>query len=354
MNKFKIIFKICLTILFFINCSTVSNKVVYESNYYKNLAAENSQSANEFVKKIEYKKALVYLDESLRYNKLADNISGISLNYADIGKVWLLMNDFNEGLRYYNMAKETIDNESGEGDYQKETAYILNALGEAHYLLKDYDKSKDYFNSALEIENELKNEENIAIIYMNFAKIEKSVENYEMALKYFLNSTEVFEKLYKKKLLNNIKNLGLAYYSVGHLYSKLNNPDNSEKYLRMALKIDKMIEDINGIADDYYGLGIIQYKKNNFVKAKQYLIKSKDIYKILDNLPQYNLINDYLLDIYKKDNALDKYLSILEENYLLQNKDENIKKNIIDTLKNPDISKYLSDADIKRLNEKYK
>ncbi|HOF01129.1 MAG TPA: tetratricopeptide repeat protein [Spirochaetota bacterium] len=354
MKKIRVIFKICLTIIFFISCSTVSTKVVYESNYYKNLAAENSQSANEYVKKIEYKKALVYLEESLRYNKLADNISGISLNYADIGKVWLLMNDFNKGLSYYNLAKQTIDNESGEGNYQKETAYILNALGEAHYLLKEYEKSKDYFNKALEIENKLKNRENIAIIYMNFAKIEKSVGNYKKALGYFLNSTGVLEKLYKKKLLNNIKNLGLAYYSVGHLYSKLNNPNNSEKYLKMALKIDKMVEDINGIADDYYGLAIIQYRKNNFKKAQQYFIKSKDIYKILDNLSQYILINDYLLDIYQKDDALDKYLSILEENYLLHNKDENIKQTIIDILKNPDISKYLSDDDLKRLNEKYK
>lgn len=340
-----------------LSCSTVSKKIIYENNFFKNLAAENSQNANEFIKKVDYRKALIYLNDSLKYNIMADNIPGIIQNYCSLGRVNLLLNNFDEGIELYKTALEIVENEKESIDNKKEEAFVLNGLGEAYHLVKRFDEARGYFSRAKKIESNLGNMENIALINQNMGKIEKAEGNLEKALEYYTSSSSILEDLYKKKKIENIKNLSLIYYSIGHLYSKLNNPSKAIGYIKMALDIDKMTEEVNGIADDYFALGILYLKSEMIKKSLISFMKSRDIYKILDNIQQYEAVNDYLIEIFFSQSELKKYFNILEEQYVIKkdNKDKSIIKNkITELIQFENIGDFFSSEEIKTIIEKYK
>lgn len=342
-------------IIIFFDCYTISKNVSYENNSLKDIAKDNSNMANKLIQEYNYKKALEYLKDSLKYNIMADNFEGIIKNYLDIGKVNILLQDSSEGLRYYYRALNTFKNEENNSKYRYLEAYIYNSIGEAYYLLKDYSKAIDFFNMALNIEKSLNNKENIAIIYQNMAKIEKSNNNLKKSLEYLLLALSILEKLYNEKEIKNIYNLSNIYYLIGLIYSKLDHLNEAKRYLFKALEIDRMTENSRGIGDDYYGIAIISEKEKNFEKSLLYFIKAKDIYRLIDDLEQYKDVTKKIINIQYYLGLYKEYINSIQEMILLSKGDE--KKYYLDmlvnSLKDENIKKELTNEEINEILKKF-
>ena len=72
-----------------------SEEFEIEVNNIKKIAKEEEKSAFEWMTKFEYLKAINFLKDALNNNIKADYTSGIILNNAEIGKVYVMMKDYN-------------------------------------------------------------------------------------------------------------------------------------------------------------------------------------------------------------------------------------------------------------------
>ena len=334
-----------------LSCSTVSKKVTYEKNDFKNLAADNSKNANVFLDKYEYQKALDYLNESLKYNTLVDNISGIVLNYVNIGKVYSLRKDYESALLYYNKAL-SIAEKNEDIILDKEKSIVYNGMGEAFLLNKDYENSQKSFEKALEFkigeEERAQIETNIGRIYFNKAE-------YQKALEYFKKTLVTYEKLYKDYKLSSAKNYSFILYFIARSNLRLTNYDVALDYIKKALNIDKLIENPSGIADDYYIFGRI-YERTDTEKSIKYYIKSKTIYRLIDDVNGYTETLKKLALLNYNKNDFKEYFILKKEIFLLAKASEknSIGKDIADLLENKDAMKILDKDSISEIEEKYK
>lgn len=299
-------------------CSTLSNKVVYESYTLRNKAAENIEVARDFIGRYNYDKALEYLNEALKFNKLSDDVPGTAVNYYDIGKVKLLLEDYDGAQTAFSDGLSVVNREPRSGDFLKrEEALLLAGMGESYYLMENGDLAEKYYNDALKIESGLGNGENIGILYSYIARVETGRGNFDKALGYFNQTTAIFEKLYKSKMLSNAKILSSIYYSTAHLYSKKGSPEKSLEFLYKALELDRLIENSIGIADDYFAVYQVKLKLNEKKSALDFLLKSKELYRALDKVAQYREAVHELADIYYSEGRYKEYFSLKKEEFLL-------------------------------------
>jgi tetratricopeptide (TPR) repeat protein len=283
-----------LLLIPFFSCLSIQQNP-YEQNDIKNLASEKTKTANQFMSRYDYEKALQFYREALKYNMMVDNVSGVIRSRADIGKVFILQGKFDEALSIFEEGhKISLE----DNRYKIERAYVLNAKGEAYYYLEDMGNAIKYFQMALALESSLGNQENQALIILNIAKVERKMGNHQRALDSLQKARRLLEGLYKKSELNNLKTLSLVYYSIGQSYSKLGNFTSAANAINLALEIDKLIENASGIADDYYALGVIASKTENGSEALKFYKKSRDIYFILDNKEQYAVLSFLIGEIY--------------------------------------------------------
>ncbi|MCK4795770.1 MAG: tetratricopeptide repeat protein [Spirochaetes bacterium] len=346
----KNIYIISLLLIILSSCLTNAN---YENNDIKNLASDNTKTANEFLRRYEYQKALEYFKEALDNNLMVDNLPGVIKNYADIGRVYILINDFDLSLEYFNTALELT---SEDKNLEMEKAYVLNGIGEVYYYLKEYKISKKFFKKALKIESSLNNTENQALIMQNIAKIERSKGKYDKALNQFISSARLLEIPFKWGNLENIKNLSLTYYSIGQTYSKLENYSKAIEYIKKALNIDRMIENASGIADDYYALGVLAEKSNmSFNEVLKYFERSRNIYKILDNVNQYVELINKIAAVYYNNNDLKKFYENKRIAFVLTRSDakKNIANEILEMLKDERAKNIFSEDEILEIKKKY-
>jgi tetratricopeptide (TPR) repeat protein len=293
----RLYFFIIIAVIISLSCSTVRKEITYKRNDLKNLAADNAKTANQFLDTYNYEKAVVFLNEALKYNKMADNISGVITNYADIGKVYLLWNKLDKGYENYNTALDIALEESKKRNMKTELAYVYNGIGEAGLLLGKYADAEQFFGMALEVEKQLANDENQALIKVNLAKIYSINSNPQKSLEFLLEAIVILEKLYANNKLENIKNFPSTYYSIAKKYYDLNNYGKALEYAKKAYEIDKEIENASGIAYDYFIYAKI-YEKTDVDEALKNYLKAKDLYYILDDLSQYVSVSNSLANIY--------------------------------------------------------
>ncbi|HOV13223.1 MAG TPA: tetratricopeptide repeat protein [Spirochaetota bacterium] len=340
-----------LLIITISSCSTVAKKITYEKNDLKNLAADNSKNSNSFLDKYDYQKALDYLKESLKYNTMVDNISGIIFNYANMGKVYLLTKSYDTALKYYNQALE-IAEKNDDINLDKEKAFVYNGIGEAYLLNKEYENAEKNFNIALKLnisdEDKAQIETNIGRIYFNKTE-------YSKALEYFSHSLLIYEKLYNDYKLSSAKNYSFILYFVARINLRMQKLDIAHNFIKKALEIDKLIENSSGIADDYFIFGRI-YEKSDADKSIKYYNKSKAIYRLIDDINGYSETLNKLTILHYDKKEFKEFFLLKKESFLLAKSEEknNIGKEIANLLNNEEALKVLDKSIVNEIEEKYK
>lgn len=187
-------------------------------------------------------------------------------------------------------------------------------------------KAIEYYQKALVIYEELKDDTNIMYCYVCLGDTYDEMENFEKAFEYNLKGYE-----YAKKK-NSKDNICMFTWNLGFIYCEMNLPKKAFPYFQICsstaetIKTDKEYY----VSSAHTGLGIAYSCDKNYKKALEHFYKGQ-----YHNDTKYRLaylMNNYyfLADLYKKTNQIDS--SIVNYNRVLDlEKEINSPKMKLDT-----------------------
>ena len=211
--------------------------------------------------------ALAYYNKSLQIFTSINDYIGIASLYSNIGIVYYNRGDDTKALENYLLSLKYAEQ-------SKDKVRILTALNNTGglYFLKPatYDKALEYFTQAMQISEELGDEEklgvicvNIGLIYMDtlFANNDdsKALFYFEKALKAYGDSEGSLD----------------AYNGLGKLYNKEGKFDLAIQSLNKALEITERINDPAKMLLQWLGLGDVYVQKKDYRTALQYYQKAE-------------------------------------------------------------------------------
>ncbi|MGB5927545.1 MAG: tetratricopeptide repeat protein [Cyclobacteriaceae bacterium] len=118
-----------------------------------------------------------------------------------------------------------------------------------------------------EVMKNMADEMGLGIAYRNSGVVFFREGDYERAMDYYLQATEIFENLNHKKESANM------YYNIGLLFSKQGNERNAQEYYLKCLKVRENAGDNQGKASVYKALALLHRRAENYDISLSYYDK---------------------------------------------------------------------------------
>ena len=198
-------------------------------------------------------------------------------------------------------------------------------LGNASIILGNYALAKSHFEIAKTILQSLlkKDDENktfiygLARCYSSLGVIFSQEGNYYASLDNYQNGLKLYQKInHKSSISKSYNNLGIVFKSRG-------NNAKALEYFKSALKIQEEIGE-QAMPVTLTNIGVIYFEENKLPEAYSYYTKAEKLFKTIENIRGFALLQNYLGDYYTKTNAADKaeahYKKSLEMYESMQNK----------------------------------
>ena len=176
-------------------------------------------------------------------------------------------------LHYANLA-DSISKKSG---YNEGMANANCALGEAHFLLQDYEEAKVFYTTANTIFIQLKNQIGIAESTSGLGKVACKTEKPDEALICFTKALTIYEKEKDKSSLPGL------YINIGLLYDDARNLEQAIIYYNKALSLSRELNDETSMASAYSNLGSVYSLQDKYDLAIECLERSLKIKEKLGN-----------------------------------------------------------------------
>lgn len=204
--------------------------------------------------------------------------------YMEMGEVLITKGIYNGALNHLNKAMSLAQSD----DYKPYKGWINIAIGNAYNSMFNYEKSLDFYKSALEVFTET----------------------------------------------NNIDGIGLAATNLGNTYNLINNPEKAEFYLKKGLeyraKLGKIVE---------LGFTRMYYCKFN-INQGNYSHAVSDLLALLDYLDQANVLKSDNFQAHEAQVLQGEIYSLLAE---CENHKNNLKAEFVDLQKAVGIYKSIKD-----------
>jgi signal transduction histidine kinase/DNA-binding response OmpR family regulator len=196
-----------------------------------------------------FNEALQIYNYSRIVNEKINNEKRLSVSYVNLANANLVF--FKHGgsdsclyrsLRYSEQGVR-ISEESGA---RSSVALNILNLGEAYYLLKNYDKAIDCFNKSLAIYTELDKKTWIAAVYRDFALVYKEKKEYSIAIDYLEKSNKILVEFNDVEPYENYQVLSELYADKGDhesafkAYKKYQDLLNREQNTKSMLEIERL------------------------------------------------------------------------------------------------------------------
>ena len=253
--------KLCmnaLIILVLYSCSSLgkSENIIYEQ---KNEAAGYLKLADEFTSKGQYASALQYYNQALETNLMVDNQEGAIKARSSLGRVYLLIQQYEEAYKELQHAYEDAKF-YGDNDL---IALCLSNLGEYYYTQNTMEQALLVLQEARGL---LSNNNNrlLAVILHNTAVVYVKQTRYEEA-KILLETASAIN--FKEKKWSEY---AANCYTLGIIANKTGNNLLAEQWMQKALDGDKKAENSRGILLDLEALGKLAQKAGAYEKSFDY------------------------------------------------------------------------------------
>jgi serine phosphatase RsbU (regulator of sigma subunit) len=275
-------------------------KIIKLSNNNSVLLNSNLLIGENYLKKHDYKKAIISLNECDKYN----STERIDVYYTMlIGDTYVDLKDFSNAIVYYEKAynKTTAKN-------IKKLAEISEHIGNAYYKKNNYDKSIQWNKKALDFYSQLNNNNKKLKSLTILAKIYANYGDYNNAEIYFTKALKI---------------------------AGSNNDENSIKIINDDLnKIKKNQSTINNVESEYN-------KKQDNVKnnlIKETLVKQAKSLDEIEKLSKENQLKEYKIksqaDSYEKKLLQEQLKSLANEKTLSEAKAKLNEEKIINEKQN--------------------
>jgi len=282
--------------------------------------------------------AIAYHEKSIPLYEKANYDDGVASSLVNLGNVYQFKGDYDKSTDYYFQGIEKYE-------AMKDTVRLIYAYGNFASLFTDFkifEKSKYYQTKALNFSYKIRDSLSVGYLLndlgstylslmkkdsalINFNKAEKIAKDLsEVELEYYVNNNlcnyhineHNFAKAldYAIKTYKNASAIHKPYFechalnTLGLVHLKLNKIDSAYYYVNQALQIGTKIDAKEFLMDSYDALNQIYFKQNKYQEA-------------FKALQLYNSFKDSVVGQQKQE-----YISKLEQQYQVKNKDNEILK----------------------------
>ncbi len=155
-----------------------------------------------------------------------------------------------------------IYNETG---YLQSLFFHYNTKGTLAYHKGDYPVALQYFNDALSLGKEHQDTSILIAGHMNVGAIFYILNNYDQALKHYLEDAKIME-VYDPTRLPGL------YGNIGMLYNEIDQLEKAEFYLYRSMEESKSDKDKDEVVKTLNVLGLVQRKKGEYEKSEKSLL----------------------------------------------------------------------------------
>ena len=178
--------------------------------------------------------------------------------------------------------------------YLKSLFFHFNTKGTLAYYQGDYPRALKQFNDALLLGKEHKDTSIIIAANMNVGAIFYLLNNYDQALKHYLEDAKIME-------IYDTTGLPGLYGNIGMLYNDIEQLEKAEFYLNRSMNLVVDSIEVEEIIKPLNVLGIVQRKKGDYKKSEKSLKKAIEL---ADDNPRFYRdiadIHSNLAELFKK------------------------------------------------------
>lgn len=217
------------------------------------------------------------LNEAIGIFKKLNDKKGLVACYQSYGAMYTLLADYPSAIKNLNLAIE-INNQLKNEELMQTNLY--KSMGNVYFSKGEISKSLDYYYKGLFIA--IKNHYALPAgnLYNNIGVVLQNMEVYPNAFEHFKKALEILGKT------NNAQALGTINQNIGEILLAQNDLDGAILYLIKANYIVKKQNDKDGLSSVYTDLGLCYAAKKDFSKAVSYIDTSLQIakkYKMIYN-----------------------------------------------------------------------
>lgn len=257
-------------LLFFLFLPTIQfGQETAQINNSKQKADSLYKLSRQLVKKSEFKKALVSVEESLAIFENLQNNKSIANCYNQIATIYYYQSDFSNALTYFEKSKEYYE----KAGFKRGIASTTNNKGAIYYFLGNFPKALDHYKKAMKLHEEMKNEAQVAGTTQNIGNIYTQLNDFKNAKIHF----EIAEKNYRKT--NNEKALSLVLSSIGRIHKKEGNYEAAFQNFETSLELSIKTNQIQTQAEVLFNLGKLYEAKDDIQKALAIYNESLEVSK---------------------------------------------------------------------------
>lgn len=263
-----------------------------------------------------YKKASLYLEESLNIITKFGNLTDIPSRYTNPGYIYESTGNIEQAEHYYLAGLDFAK----KNNLEESLNVALNALGRLYFSIKNYEKATYYFNQALLMLDPDENSMNKAVIVSNLAGAYNALNDNTKAL----------------QLCNSIKNEWMKehnysfyidiVYNMSSIHLKLNDYDTAEVLLNEFLEFWEKHPDTIQYIKGLINKAEVLICKKEFIESFSTLMKAKEIALRNDNqkllLRIYLIIGQYYFHIEQYDKLLKHFSDKID--FIIEHKDNSI------------------------------
>lgn len=169
---------------------------------YNNLANVYCYRKIDFIKGIQnYKKGIIYSE------KLKDEYE-ITFSKLNIGSAYFTVEDFDNGIVYFNQIKDKIDRE----DNIEAKISLYSNLGLYYNHLNNFKKAEEHYLKAIQFSDQNDVElikSNVCVVYKDFSNFYLKNNDFQKAHYYLAKHNSIRDEIYNETKLNEVKVAGL-------------------------------------------------------------------------------------------------------------------------------------------------
>lgn len=203
-----------------------------------------------------------------------------------IGNTYAKMNNLEEAEKYFARLVDIYEDDKIRETISQYMGGIFLNMGAVFRSSKDWQKSKNYLDKALDIFIESKNEIGQANVYQNLGVLSKIMENYEESWEYFSKALKIYSQNGARKYQANI------YENLGDLARILKKYEKSIYYFERAGKIYIKINEINSLGTIYLNLAKLKLESKKYQDSIDFYKKALEVFIPLKD--EYRQVQIYL------------------------------------------------------------
>jgi len=234
--------------------------------------------------------------DSLQYRR------GIASSYKELAAIYIIFGDYDLALKYlFDSLDMFIDKEDAA-----EIGHIRNMIATVHVMQENYQQATEFFELAIVQLEEAGILEVKAMSLMNLGVAHYYMEDYDLALEYYMSAREMTETEVDFPRLNMI-----ATTNIGNVYIEMDRFDEAEEYLKRAIEFfDEQNYYIN-LSGAYLYLAKLYNRSNRYDEALNYAKQGRDLAISIEQsqytLEGYEMMAEIYANLGDFENAYEQY-----------------------------------------------